>query len=102
MLIAINRDFILESRYKSKKINIVLYTIDALNLTSLSEGIYSIDHSIQVILSIHTQTVSIILKLQVEFVLLFIRTLNTKRGIDIAFILDSILLLFFFFDMTTE
>lgn len=102
MLIAINRDFMLESRYKSKKINIVLYTIDALNLTSLSEGIYSIDHSIQVILPIHTQTVSIILKLQMEFVLLFIRTLNTKRGIDIAFILDSILLLFFFFDMTTE
>lgn len=102
MLIAINRDFMLESRYKSKKINIVLYTIDALNLTSLSEGIYSIDHFIQVILSIHTQTVSIILKLQMEFVLLFIRTLNTKRGIDIAFILDSILLLFFFFDMTTE
>lgn len=42
MLIAINRDFMLESLYKSKKINIVLYTIDALNLTSLSEGIYSI------------------------------------------------------------
>lgn len=56
-----------------------------------------------VILPIHTQTVSIILKLQMEFVLLFIRILNTKRGIDIAFILDSILFfLSFFFDMTNE
>lgn len=50
MLIAVNRrDFMLETRRKSKKIN----TIDA--LTSLSE-IYSIDHYIQVILHTYTTT----------------------------------------------
>lgn len=102
MLIAANRrDFMLETRRKSKKINTVLY--HRRSKTWLPFQKFTVSITLFKLYYIHTyvhnylytrKTVSIILKLQMEFVLLFIRMLNTKRGIDIALSLTALFPLF--------